>query len=174
MNRTEKRDRVDEIRQGVVAARHAFLVDFQGLTVTRDTELRSQLRKAQVDYRVVKNRLARLAVADTPFAALGLQFRGSTGIALAAGDPVAVAKVLVDFAKDNPALKIKGGLLDGGQTLSTPQIEALSALPPLPVMRARLLSAVQAPAARLVQVLAEPGRSLARLVDTRSEGTGTA
>jgi len=167
MNRTEKRDRVEEIRQGVSAARHAFLVDFQGLTVTRDTELRSRLRKAQVDYRVVKNRLARRAVVDTPFAVLDLQFRGTTGIALATGDPVAVAKVLVDFAKDNPALKIKGGLLDGGQTLSTTQVEALSALPPLPVMRARLLATIQAPAARLAQVLAEPGRSLARLVDAR-------
>ena len=169
MNRTEKRDRVEEIRQGVAAAQHAFLLDFQGLTVTRDTDLRSRLRKAQVDYRVVKNRLARRAVVDTPFAVLDLHFRGSTGIAFATGDPVAVAKVLVDFAKDNPALKIKGGFLDGGQALSTSQIEALSALPPLPVMRARLLAAVQAPGTRLAQVLAEPGRSLARLVDARRE-----
>lgn len=169
MNRTEKMERVEALKAGLSGARHAFLVDFQGLTVNRDTALRGRLRAAQVDYQVVKNRLARRALQETPFAPLDQQFRGSTGVALTAGDPVAVAKVLVEFAKENPALKIKGGVLEGGHTLSAKQVEALSELPPLPVMRARLLSVLIAPASRLARVLAEPGRSVARAVDARRE-----
>jgi large subunit ribosomal protein L10 len=169
VNRNDKSGVVDHLRRDFSAARHAFLVDFQGLSVTHDTELRNRLRAAEVNYQVVKNRLARLALKETVLAGLEDQFRGPTGVALSSGDPVAAAKVLVAFAKDHPALKIKAGCLEGGQDLSAAQVEALSSLPSLPELRAQLLRVILTPATLLVRVLAEPGTRLARILDARGE-----
>jgi len=171
VNRTDKHDAVEHLHKDFSAARHAFLVDFQGLSVTHDTELRNQLRAAEVIYKVVKNRLARLALKETGLSGLDAHFRGPTGVALSTGDPVAAAKVLVGFAKDHPALKIKAGCLEGGQDLSSAQVVALSSLPSLPELRARLLQVVLAPATQLVRVLAEPGTQVARVLQARSEST---
>ncbi len=167
MNRTEKQEQVDAMRERFAAAGTAFLVDFQGLTVEHDTDLRNQLRQAEVDYRVVKNRLALLALGDTPLAGLGDHFQGPTAVALSQGDPAAMAKVLVDFAKDHPALEIKGGVLEGGQEMDAAAIEALSKLPSLPALRAMLLSAINGPAGKLVFILSEPGRGLAASLEAR-------
>jgi large subunit ribosomal protein L10 len=169
VNREEKQQQMESLRQEFAAARAAFLVEFQGLTVARDTELRNRLRRAAVRYRVVKNRLARRAVEDTPLAALDGQFRGPTAVALSQGDPAAAAKLLVEFARDNPALRIKAGLLEGGQRLDAAGVEALSRLPGLPVLRGRLAGVVLAPATRLAMVLSEPARALARVLDARRE-----
>ncbi|MGD8377521.1 MAG: 50S ribosomal protein L10 [Acidobacteriota bacterium] len=167
MERSEKHEQVTVLRERFGAASHAFVVDFQGLTVAMDTDLRNQLRKAEVDYRVVKNRLALLAMEGTGLASLGGHFRGPTAVALTQGDPVAIAKVLVDFAKDHPALKIKGGVLEGGHGLNTEGVEALSRLPSLPELRAKILSAINGPAGKLVSVLSQPGQGLARVLDAR-------
>jgi len=167
VNRTEKQQQVEQLQDSFGAAQHAFLVDFQGLTVALDTEFRNRLRAADARYRVVKNRLARRALEQGGFAALDEHFRGPTGVALSSGDPVQLAKVLVDFAKDHPALKIKVGLLEGGQGLAPAQVEALSKLPGLPELRAQILSMILAPATRLARLLAEPGRGIARALDAR-------
>jgi len=167
VERTEKHEQVTAMQARFGAASHAFVVDFQGLTVAMDTELRNQLRKAEVDYRVVKNRLALRALEGTGLVGLEEHFRGPTAVALTQGDPVAIAKVLVDFAKDHPALKIKGGVLEGGHGLDAQGVEALSKLPSLPELRARLLSVINGPARQLVTVLSEPGRGLARALDAR-------
>jgi large subunit ribosomal protein L10 len=167
VNRTEKREQVDAMRDRFATADTVFLVDFKGLTVEHDTDLRNQLRQAEVDYRVVKNRLALLALEGTALADLGEHFQGPTAVALSHGDPVAVAKVLVDFAKDHPALEIKAGVLDRGQSLDAAAIEALSELPSLPALRAKLLSVINGPAGKLVSILSEPGRGLAATLAAR-------
>jgi large subunit ribosomal protein L10 len=169
VNRTEKQENVSELHAKFEAAKFGFLVDFKGLSVTQDTELRNKLRDANVDYRVVKNRLAKLALKDTDLETLTDHFVGPTAVALTADDPAAVAKVLVDFAKDNQALEIKAALLDGGTAITAEQVEALSALPSLPQLHAQILGLIQGPARQLATVLAEPGRQLARLLDARKK-----
>ncbi|TDI14302.1 MAG: 50S ribosomal protein L10 [Acidobacteria bacterium] len=167
VNRTEKQEQVSDLRARFEGAKSCFLVDFKGLTVTQDTELRNKLRDVSVDYRVVKNRLAKLALEDTDLALLDDHFVGPTAVALTAEDPAAVAKVLVDFAKDHKALEIKAGVLEGGTTLTSEQVKALSELPSLPQLHAQLVGLLQGPARQLATVLAEPGRQLARLLDAR-------
>jgi len=167
VNRTETQEQVSDLRARFEAAKSCFLVDFKGLTVTQDTELRNKLRDVSVDYRVVKNRLAKLALEDTDLALLDDHFVGPTAVALTAEDPAAVAKVLVDFAKDHKALEIKAGVLEGGTTLTSEQVKALSELPSLPQLHAQLVGLLQGPARQLATVLAEPGRQLARLLDAR-------
>lgn len=169
MNRTEKQEQINDLRARFAAAKSTFVLDFRSLTVTQDTELRSRLRDIQVDYRVVKNRLAKLAFKDTEVDLLNEHFVGPTAVALTAEDPAAVAKVLVQFAKDNEALEIKAGVLEGGTTLTSEQVKALSQLPSLPQLHGQILGLIQGPARQLATVLAEPGRQLARLLDARQK-----
>ncbi len=167
MNRTEKQEQVDSLHARFGEAKYAFLVDYKGLRVDQDTELRNRLREAKVDYQVVKNRLAKRALKETSLASLEEHFSGPTAVAMGAGDPAAVAKVLVEFAKTNAKLEIKFGLLEGGLSVTPEQVKSLSELPSLPELQAQLLSVILAPATRLVTVLSEPGRQLARLLDAR-------
>ncbi len=164
MNRTEKQNVVDELHKEFGASPHAILVDFRGLSVPAATEFRRKVRQAGSRYRVVKNSLALRAVKDTPLEKLGPQFDGTTGVAYAVTDPVALAKVLVDFAKEHPALAVKAGLVSGTQMLDAEGVKALSALPSLPELRAKLLGLLQAPAVRLVRVLNAPATQLVRVL----------
>src|SRR4030095_2791370 len=113
MNRTEKQELIDELHGEFKASPHAVLVDFKGLSVPAVTEFRRKVKQAGSRYRVVKNSLALRAVKDTPLEKLQAKFEGTTGVAYTGDDPVALAKVLVDFAKDHPALALKGGLVSG-------------------------------------------------------------
>ena len=100
---------------------------------------------------------------------LEARFEGATGIAYGADDPVALAKVLVDFARDNPALSVKAGVVSGSQVLDAAGVKALSAMPGLPELRARLLGLLQAPATQLVRLLGTPATQLARVVQAHRE-----
>src|SRR6185295_657894 len=102
MQKAEKKVLIDELHQEFDRSPHAILVDFRGLTVPAVTEFRRKVRQADSRYRVVKNTLALRALKDTPLEQLGPKFDSTTGVAYTGGDPVALAKVLVDFAKDNP------------------------------------------------------------------------
>jgi large subunit ribosomal protein L10 len=169
MNRTEKQQLVDELHREFGGSPHAILVDFRGLSVPAVTEFRRKVRQAGSRYRVVKNSLALRAVKDTPLEKLGPKFDGTTGVAYTATDPVALAKVLVDFAKEHPALAVKGGLVSGSQMLDADGVKALSAMPSLPEARGRLLGMLQAPASRLVGVLAAPAAQLARVIRAHAD-----
>jgi large subunit ribosomal protein L10 len=169
VNRTEKHDQVAELHTRFESAKFGFLVDFKGLSVTQDTELRNKLRDANVEYRVVKNRLARLALKDTELEPLDEHFVGPTAVALTAEDPAAVAKVLVDFAKANEQLEIKAGVLQGGTAITPDEVKALSELPSLPELQAQILGVIQGPARTLATLLAEPGRQLAQILDARRD-----
>jgi large subunit ribosomal protein L10 len=103
MNRTEKQELIDDLHQEFGRSPHAIVVDFRGLSVPAVTEFRRKVRKAGSRYRVVKNTLALRAIKDTPLEPLGGKFENTTGVAYTGDDPVALAKVLIDFAKDHPA-----------------------------------------------------------------------
>jgi len=164
MNRTEKQQLIDELHGEFKASAHAVLVDYKGLSVPAVTEFRRKVKAAGSRYRVVKNSLALRAAKDTPLEKLAPKFEGATGVAYTGDDPVALAKVLVDFAKEHPALALKGGLVSGSQLLDAEGVKALSTMPGLRELRGRLLGLLQAPATRLVRLLNTPASQLAQVL----------
>lgn len=169
MNRTEKQELIDDLHQEFGQSPHAILVDFRGLSVPAVTEFRRKVRQSGSRYRVVKNSLALRALKGTPLEPLGGKFENTTGVAYTGKDPVALAKTLVDFAKDHPQLVVKGGLVSGSQMLDADGVKALSAMPTLPQLRARLLGLLQAPASQLVRLLNTPASQLARVLKAHQE-----
>jgi len=169
MNKTEKQELIDTLHADFGKSPHAILVDFRGLTVPAVTEFRRKIRQAGSSYRVVKNSLALRAAKGTAYEKLNDKFEGTTGVAYSGSDPVALAKVLVDFAKDNPNLVVKAGLVAGSQLLDAEGVKALSTMPSLPEMRARLLGLLQTPATNLVRVLNAPGGKMARVLAAHQE-----
>ena len=174
MNRTEKQELIDDLHQEFGRSPHAILVDFRGLSVPAVTEFRRKVRQAGSRYRVVKNSLALRALKDTPLEPLGGKFENTTGVAYTGTDPVALAKALVAFAKDHPQLVVKAGVISGSQVLDAEGVKALSVMPSLPELRARLLGLMQAPAARLVRVLQAPATQLVLVMKARQDKEGGA
>jgi large subunit ribosomal protein L10 len=169
MNRTEKQTLIDDLHAELGKSPHAILVDFRGLTVPAVTEFRRKVRQAGSRYRVVKNSLALRAIKDTPLEGLSAKFENTTGVAYSSSDPVALAKVLVDFAKDHPSLVVKAGVVSGSQMLDAAGVKALSTMPSLPELRSKLLGLMQAPAARLVRVLAAPAGQFVRVLKAKED-----
>ena len=163
MNRDNKGQLVAELAAKLAKTKAAFLADYRGLTVEQVNSLRGELRKAGAEYQVVKNTLLRLASTGTSLACIEPMLEGPTAIAMAAGDPVAVAKVLADFAKANAKFELKGGALDG-KVLSVNDVKALSDLPSREVLLARLLGSINAPATNFVGVLAAVPRSFVQVL----------
>jgi large subunit ribosomal protein L10 len=172
MNRTQKQELINDLHSEFGKSPHAILVDFRGLTVPAVTEFRRKVRQSGSRYRVVKNSLALRAVKDTPLEGLGPRFQETTGVAYTATDPVALAKVLVDFAKEYPALVVKVGLVEGNQMLDAEGVKALSTMPSLPELRSRLLGLLSGPASKLVRLLNTPGEQLARVLKAHGEKQG--
>jgi large subunit ribosomal protein L10 len=169
MNRTEKQSLIDNLHEEFARSPHAVLLDFRGLSVPAVTEFRRRVRKAGSTYKVVKNTLARRAAQGTPLEGLADSFVETTGVAYTSSDPVALAKVLVDFMKENPNLVVKAGLVSGSQRLDAAGVKALSTMPGLPEMRARLLGVLQAPATQLVRLLGTPATQTVRVLKAHEE-----
>ncbi len=160
LNREQKRTVVAEVTQVVAGAQAAVLVEYRGLTVAQMTRLRAKARQAGVYVKVVKNTLARRAVEGSGFDCLKQHMVGPLAFAMSA-DPVAVAKVLSEFAKDNDKLRITVGAMNG-QLMSTADIQALAKLPGREQLLAMLLGTLQAPAQKFVQTLNEVPASFVR------------
>ena len=169
MNRTEKQQLIEELRKELEASPHAVLVDFKGLSVPAATEFRKRMRASGSRYRVIKNSLALRASKGTALERIESKFEGTTGIAYTVGDPVALARVLVEFAKDHPALSVKAGVVAGSQVLDAAGVKALSTMPGLAELRARLLGLLQTPATQLVRLLGTPGTQLARVMKAHQD-----
>lgn len=152
MNREEKVAEVAELSDKFAKAKIAIVADYKGLTVPVLQELRHNLRRNDAEFRVAKNTLLIRAVEETDFKGLQEHFIGTTAVAVSYGDPVTPAKVISDFCKDHPELKIRTGLLDG-KLLSTDDITALSKLPSKEVLLSQMLSVMNAVPTGLVQVL---------------------
>ncbi len=144
---------VSELRTLVGVTKAAIITDYRGLSVAELTELRKKLREVDAEYRVVKNTLFKLAAGDSmPIDEMGDLLTGPTAIGFAKNDPVAVAKVLLDYSRDHKALSIKAGVMDG-RILSPIQVEALSKTPPREVLLSQMLGAMQSPIAGFVGTL---------------------
>ena len=159
MNREQKEAVVSQVSERLSRARAVVLTDFRGLKVEQMTELRHQLREKGLDYMVVKNTLLRLAASGTPTEALLEGLEGPNGMAVGYDDPVDLAKVLTEFAKTNPKLEVRKGLLEG-KVIDTSQVEALSKLPSREVLLAQLLGTMNAVPQGMVTVMAGIVRSL--------------
>jgi large subunit ribosomal protein L10 len=146
-------------------ARSAIIVltDYKGLDVTSINDLRRKLRESNIEYQVVKNTLLVRAAEDTEVALIKDHFNGPSAVAISYDDPVAPAKVLTQFAKDNNKLEIKAGVLNG-KVLDVQAIKALATLPSREVMLAQLLSTINAVPTSIVRVLAEVPRSLVNVL----------
>jgi large subunit ribosomal protein L10 len=169
MNRAEKQALIDSLHEEFERSPHAVLVDFRGLSVPAVTEFRRRVRRTGSRYRVIKNTLARRAAKGTPLEAVADAFVDTTGVAYTSNDPIALAKTLVEFMKDNPHLVVKAGVVSGTQRLDAAGVKALSSMPGLAELRARLLGVLEAPAAKLVRLLSTPGGQLARVLKAHQE-----
>ncbi|GAN62891.1 50S ribosomal protein L10 [Acetobacter indonesiensis] len=161
MNRTEKRDFVASLAAVFAETSMVVVTRNDGLTVADVTDLRRKVRAAGATYKVAKNRLATLALDGTQFDGIAPMLKGPTALAWAA-DPVAVAKVIVEFAKTNDKLVVVGGSL-GSQVLDASGIKALAELPSLDVLRAQLVGLISTPATRIAGVVQAPAGQLARV-----------
>jgi large subunit ribosomal protein L10 len=171
LNLEQKQAVVAEVAKQVAGAQAIVMAENRGMPVGDMTRLRANARASGVYFRVIKNTLVRRAVADTPFASLADRMVGPLAYAMGS-DPVAVAKVLSDFAKGNDKFVIAGGAMPG-QVMSAKDIAALAALPSRDELIAKLLGTMQAPIAKFVRTLNEvPGkfvRTLAALQEQREK-----
>jgi len=160
MRRPEKEAQVELIQEKLSQAQAVVLADYRGLTVDEMTELRKKLRDAGVEFRVVKNTLARLAVRKANIEGLDSHLEGPTAMAFGDKDPVAPAKVLHTFARGHKNLELKMGLLEN-KILSRQELEALATLPAREVLLTQLAGVMQAPLRNLGMVLSAPIRNMA-------------
>jgi large subunit ribosomal protein L10 len=171
--RAEKVAVVNEVRDRLESSDGAVLTEYRGLTVAELAELRRELAAAGGDYKVYKNTLVRLAIADGPRAGIHDLLTGPTAIAFVQGDVSAVAKALRDFAKNNPNLVLKGGVVGSG-VLSASEIEVLADLPPRETLLAQFAGALSAPMQQLAGLIQALPRNLAyglsALIDQRQAG----
>ncbi len=161
MDRAEKESLVSSVRSSLQGASLVVVTRQVGLTVQEVSDLRRQMRQAGANYKVVKNTLAKLAVKDTPYSNLVEYLNGPSAIAFSE-DPVAAARVAVNFAKDNDKIEIVVGSF-GEQLLDVPEVQALAKLPSRDELRAKIISVITAPATKVAQVLQAPAGQLARV-----------
>ena len=161
MNRAEKSQAVEELNSTFQDAAVVVVTRNLGLTVAASTDLRSQMRDAGASYKVAKNRLARIALDGTDYAPLSDLLTGPTALATST-DPVAAAKVAIDFAKTNDKLEIVGGSM-GASVLDEAGIKALASMPSLDELRGTIVGLVNAPATKVVRTIKEPVSMLARV-----------
>jgi large subunit ribosomal protein L10 len=152
LNRDEKGAIVDVLSGKFANAKLAVVTDYRGLTVPVISQLRRDLKQNNAEVRIAKNTLLRRAIKDTPFELMDQYLEGTTAVTFADEDPVAPAKVLVGFIKDNPQLAIKTAVLDG-KVITEDDLVALSKLPGKDELRAKLLGVMHAVPTSFVRVL---------------------
>jgi len=167
VNRQEKAELIETLQTTLNDSTTVVVAHQVGMTVAESSDLRAKMREAGAGFKVTKNRIAKLALNDTPHTALESLFTGPTAIGTSA-DPVAAAKVLVEYAKGNDKLTIIGGSMDG-KSLDKAGVEALAKLPSLDELRGKLVGILQAPAAKLARVAQAPAGKVARVIKARSD-----
>jgi large subunit ribosomal protein L10 len=163
-----KVETIEDLKGRLRGVKTVMLAEYRGLTVQQLSDFRKQLKAVSAEYKIVKNRLTRLALGSSELAALGVDLKGPTGLILGKGDPVSVAKAVHTFARTNQALVIKVGFVDG-QVLQPSGLKALADLPSREALRAQIIGALTGPLAQLVGLLQAPQRELVYVLSQRGK-----
>jgi large subunit ribosomal protein L10 len=168
VSRAKKIEQVEKLGQELRKVSSLIIATYSKLTVAQDFELRKTLRSSGAKYRVVKNTLAQRAAKGTKAEELLKEVSGVTSIAYTEGDPVALAKALSKYAKDNPEFSFKAGVVEG-RVISINEIQALATMPSKEEIYSKLLFLINAPAQRLVTVMNAVGKDLAVVLNQAVE-----
>ena len=174
LTRAQKEEQIADLKERFGRASCVYVADYRGIDVAAANELRSKLHsegRGDYEYRVTKNTVLRFAAGDTVVEGIAEHFQGPTAIAISYGDPVGLARILTNFAKDHEAFTLKAGVLEGS-VIDAAAIVKIATLPPLDHLRGMLIGLIQAPATKLVRLLLEPGAQLARVLGARGRQEG--
>lgn len=163
MKKDEKAKRAESLHEELERAQSLILSSFEGITVAQDTELRRKLAQAGAIYRVVKNSLIERAARGTPAEPVAGRLNGTTALAITQGDPVALAKVLTAYAKENPVLVFKAGIVEG-RVVSLADLTALASLPSREALFAKALFLINSPATRVALTVSAVARNLVSVI----------
>ncbi|MBZ5514364.1 MAG: 50S ribosomal protein L10 [Acidobacteriia bacterium] len=163
MKREDKQKQAEALHAELERARTVILSGFEGITVAQDTELRRKVASTGGRYEVVKNTLVERAAKGTPVEAVAAKLRGTTSLAYTTTDPVALAKTLTAYAKENPKLVFKAGVVEG-RVVALKDLEAIASLPAREALLAKVLFLLNSPAQRLAGAFSAVARNLAFVV----------
>ena len=167
MDRSQKSDAVAQLTATFNEAGAVVITRNLGMSVAQSTALRNKVREVGASYKVAKNSLAKIAIAETDYVGIADFLNGPTAIATSV-DPVAAAKAVVEFAKTTDKIEIVGGAM-GSQILNADGVKALASMPSLDELRAKLIGLVQAPATKIAQLTTAPAAKLARVFAAYAE-----
>jgi large subunit ribosomal protein L10 len=168
VQKSEKEQLITELNEKFARAKTAVVAEFSKLDVATVTQLRKKFRDGGVDYKVLKNTLAKRAAKGTPLEVISDDFTGPVAVAIGYDDVVAPAKILQDFIKNLESIKVRSAVVEG-KKVDAKGVEALAKLPGLPELRAMLLGMLNQPAGKLVRTIAAPGQQLARVISAHAE-----
>ena len=167
MNKEQKKNYINKMKESFDTNNSILVTHYQGLNVNQLNELRAEMRKHGIMFKITKNRITKLALKDTKCKNIADLFSGPTAVALSK-DAISSAKILTKFSKDNQKLKILGGLM-GDEILKLEDVLKIATLPTLNEARAKIASILQSPAQKLVSILLAPGSKIAILALEKSK-----
>ena len=167
MNKEQKKNYIEEIREFVEKNDSIMVTHYQGLNMTQLDKLRSEMRKYGILFKITKNRITKLALEKTKCKELSSLFTGPTAVAFSK-DAISTAKVLTKFSRENKNLKILGGIM-GNEILNVEQLNKIATLPTLEEARAKIATILSSPAQKIVSILLAPGSKIAILALEKSK-----
>ncbi len=167
MNKEQKKNYIEEVKQIFEKNESVMVTHYQGLTMPQLDELRSEMRKHGIIFKITKNRITKLALEKTKCKELSNLFTGPTAVAFAK-DAISSAKILTKFSKNNPNLKILGGIM-GNEVLKLEDVKKIATLPTLDEARANIVSILKTPAQKIISILLAPGAKIAILALEKSK-----
>jgi len=169
LNKQQKKTYINEMKDFFKKTSSVLVTHYQGLSVKQIDQLRTEMRKHGIIFKITKNRITKLALEGSKFKKLENLFSGPTAIALSE-DAITSAKILTKFAKNNSNLKIIGGIMED-ETLSVEDVEKIATLPTLDEARAKIVGILTAPAQKIMSILLAPGSKIAILAHAKSKKT---
>ncbi len=167
MNKDKKKNYIEEMKAFFKKTNSVFVTHYQGLSVKQIDELRNEMRKNGILFKITKNRITKLALEGSKFKKLENLFSGPTAVAFSE-DAITSAKILTNFAKKNTNLKIIGGIMEE-EPLTVEDVEKIATLPTLDEARAKIVGILSAPAQKIISILLAPGSKIAILAHEKSK-----
>ena len=169
MNKEKKKVYIDEMKNFFKTTSSVFITHYQGLSVKQIDQLRAEMRKHGIMFKITKNRITKLALEGTKFKKLENLFSGPTAVAFSE-DAISSAKILTKFAKNNSHLKIIGGIMED-EPLTVEEVAKIATLPTLREARAKIADILTTPAQKIISILLAPGSKIAILAHAKSKKT---